>query len=264
MALRATYYGLKRKFARKINIEGVIPDAAGSNNPLITNDRYLKLEDFVEVTGARNILPPSPVTSRTDQGITFTVETSGDFAGCITLSGANAGTSAAVLRYNITLQPGSYRLYGRVNDNIWVGLYAGTSYKYSTASKNGVSFTLDEATTYGFTVRVGGPVTITPDISLISPMIIYDFDPNTSTMFAPYALPNRDLTVRSEETKAAVNGILSAASSAADFAAFKTALAALSPVTRSAAPAERSLQVEEPVEDTPKKSTKKTTKKEDS
>ena len=264
MALRACYYGLKRKFAKLINNDNIIPADVSKSNPLITQERYLKLEDFVEVTGARNILPPSPVTSRTDQGITFTVETSGDFAGAIKLSGANAGTSAAVLRYNITLQPGSYRLFGRVNENIWVGLYTGTGYKYSTQAKDGVSFTLDEAATYGFTVRVGGPITITPDISNITPMIIYDFDPNTSKMFAPYALTNRDLTVRSEETKTTVNGILTAASGAEDFAAFKTALAALSPVTRSAAPAERSLQVEAPVEDTPKKTTKKSTKKEDS
>lgn len=213
MALRASYYGLKKKWARKINNGNIIPDNAGQNNPLVLQSQYLKLRDFVEVTGSRNILPPSPIASRTNQGITFTCANDGS----ITLSGNNTGTSTAVLRYNVTLQPGVYRLWGRLNADIWTGLYDGTKYVVSTSNADGVEFVIDVESTYGFTLRVGGPLEITPAISYIAPMIVSAFDPDDGKTFAPYALTNRDLTLK-------VDGILAAAASAADFAAFKTAL----------------------------------------
>lgn len=77
------------------------------------------------------------------------------------------------------------------------------------------------------------------------------------------AMTNQDLTARSEETKTTVNGILTAASGASDFAEFKTALAALTPVTRSLNRTASPEDVpEEVIEEKPvtKKTTKKTVK----
>ena len=262
MALRAGYYGLKSIFAKKINRENIIPTNAGKTNPLITMDRYMQLQDFVEITGSRNILPPSPIASRTDQGITFTCADDGT----ITLSGNNTGTSAAVLRYNVTLQPGVYRLWGRLSSTIWTGLFDGTKYVVSTTNADGVLFTIDSTVTYGFTLRVGGPQEITPALSMIAPMITDSYDPDVSNTFAPYAQTNRYLTLENidqagalDDHKTAINAIIAAATGAADFAAFKTAMGALTPVTRSAPAAIQ----EEPEPVTKKSTTKKSTNTEE-
>lgn len=91
---------------------------------------------------------------------------------------------------------------------------------------------------------------------------------NDTLDYAPYAMTNQQLTGSANEQKTAINAIISAATGAADFAAFKTAMAAISPVTRSAAPDTREASPEvieddpEPVTKTTKSSTKKTTTKE--
>ena len=92
----------------------------------------------------------------------------------------------------------------------------------------------------------------------IYPQIVSVLNPNTTT-FTQFAMTNQQLTASASDQKTAINAIISAATGAADFAAFKTAMSAISPVTRSAAPEERSLDVEEPV--VVKKTTRKSTKK---
>lgn len=261
MALRAGYYGLKRKFARKINVENIIPDAAGSSNPLTAKVDIDNVYTYEKEVGAANVTPPFKSSSLS--GITLTV----DDLGKITLNGT--ATAAAVFRVDVVLIPGvTYILHGRKDENTWVGLQDPVTYNYLTSTQNaddamyGFNNLTGETKAAHFVVRVGSGQTL--ENYKMSPMLLIDNAAADPSKYIPNAMTNRDLTVRSEKTKAAVNGILTAASGAADFAAFKTALAALSPVTRSAAPAERSLQVEEPVEDITKKTTKKSTKKEDS
>ena len=91
-------------------------------------------------------------------------------------------------------------------------------------------------------------------------------------VYVPYAMTNRELTDSAAEQKTAINAIITAATGAADFAEFKTAIGAITPVTRSiqATPETRE-EITEPEEEpavkkitTRKKSTAKAdTEKED-
>ena len=90
-------------------------------------------------------------------------------------------------------------------------------------------------------------------------------DPDTS--WSAPAMTNQQLTGEVEilngsalEQKTAINAIIAAATGAADFAAFKTAMGAITPVTRSAAPAATREVTEEVIEEEPV-TTKKTTRK---
>lgn len=271
MALRAGYYGLKRKFARLINTENIIPETAGIDNPLVTDYQYTKAVNYDYRMGVKNILPDSPTKSRTDQGITFTVNDDGS----VSISGTSSAT--AVLRYSIAVKAGTYQLWGRYNDDIWVGMYDTSQNKYiiSTASSDGVMWDVpNDLADIRMTVRVGHPTTIPVGQSIkIYPMLTISGSngtPISDNKYYSYARSNRELTLESDtqsatldEHKTEINAIISAATGAADFAAFKTAMGALTPLTRSAAPAERSLQIEEaPEEEAPaKKTTKRSTKK---
>lgn len=86
--------------------------------------------------------------------------------------------------------------------------------------------------------------------------ILFTLATDTDRTVVPYALTNRELTESAADQKTAINAIITAATSAADFAAFKAAMEAITPVTRSAAPeATREVIEEEPV--TVKKTTRK-------
>ena len=101
------------------------------------------------------------------------------------------------------------------------------------------------------------------------PMIAFVPD----AVYAPYSMSNIDLTnalINDESViadhKTTINAIISAATGAADFAAFKTAMEALTPLTRSVPASDtRSIPEEDPEEvieepTTKKRSTKKTVK----
>ena len=269
MALRAGYYGLKRKFARLINTENIIPATAGSDNPLVTDYQYTKAVNYDYRMGVKNILPESPTKSKTDQGITFTVNDDGS----VSISGTS--TATAILRYAIDVEPGTYQLWGRYSSDIWVGMYDASANKYviSTSNEDGVMWNVpNKLTGIRMTIRVGHPTTIPVGQSIkINPMLTISGakgTPISDATYYPYARNNRELTLESDtqtatldEHKTMINAIISAGSESADFAAFKAAMAALTPLTRSAAPAERSLQIEEAPEEAPKKTTKRSTKK---
>lgn len=97
---------------------------------------------------------------------------------------------------------------------------------------------------------------------VFKPMIILASYKDTD--FIPYAMTNQQLTAEAatlegvdDAHKTVINGIISAATGAADFAAFKTAMAALTPLTRSAAPDTREASPEV-IEDEPDPVTKTT------
>lgn len=76
--------------------------------------------------------------------------------------------------------------------------------------------------------------------------------------YIDYAMTNQELTGSAIDQKTAINAIITAATGAADFAAFKTAMGAITPVTRSIAAPDTRSEVEEPETKTTR-STKKTT-----
>ena len=81
-------------------------------------------------------------------------------------------------------------------------------------------------------------------------------------------MTNKELTVSAADQKTAINAIITAATSAADFAAFKAAMGAITPVTKSlsmaAAPEENIKdEIEEPVVEKKTTTRKKSTAKAD-
>ena len=250
MALKAGYVGVKRWLYEKLTKE------SADNKQSISD-----LHNTIDLFNVKNILPQPQAATKEDQGITFTKNDDGS----VSISGTTSAT--ALWRYNVTLPKGTYIISGRISASVWIGLYvnATNTYKVNTASADDVKFTVDEDTTYGMTIRVGHPNAFSEPVK-IYPMIRLAEDSNNT--YQPYAMTNQQLTAEAvtlesvdEAHKNVINGIISAATGAADFAAFKTAMAALTPLTRSAAPAEETrgtVEIDEPVTTT--KTTKKTTK----
>lgn len=81
--------------------------------------------------------------------------------------------------------------------------------------------------------------------------------------YVPYAMTNRELTNSAADQKTTINAIITAATGAADFAAFKTAMGAITPVTRSLSLAKEDMteEVKEDVEPEKTVTKKRTTKK---
>lgn len=219
MALRSGYYGIKGFLNAKLlgkNSKKLNEVAAGWDG----------LFDDLNLLGGKNLLSPNPQKTVTNEGITYTTRNDGS----INMVGSTTATS--IYRWKITLQPGKYVLRGRISGSIWVGLYVtNVGYAYSTNSADNVEFELSEATTFDFTVRVGHPNVIEAPGLEIYPMIYYQGIGDDS--YAPYALSNHLLSMRSDDMKTTINAIISAATGAADFAAFKAAMEAITPVTRS-------------------------------
>ena len=255
MALRAGYYGVKRR----------IWEAIQTTTAKIVDDIDNIWKNHT-VSGAKNILPNAATTS-TITGVTFTVNSDKS----ITLSGENTGESAAIKTIN-TLP------YNDVKGKILSGVTGGSSSTYMIFGRiqsggggylsevncvNGdvkIPDNVANAASITFNVRVFDGVKFTESVN-IYPMIRDVNDPDAT--YAPFAMTNQELTASANDQKTAINAIISASTSAADFAAFKTAMAAITPVTRSATPDERSLdvEVEEPV--VVKKTTRKKTKTEE-
>ena len=81
--------------------------------------------------------------------------------------------------------------------------------------------------------------------------------------YVPFAMTNQQLTDSATDQKTAINAIITAATGAADFAAFKTAMGAITPVTRSLSLTKEDMtdEVKEDVEPEKTVTKKRTTKK---
>lgn len=138
-------------------------------------------------------------------------------------------------------------------------------------------YTNDEALSYEFDSGNYDYVILCTNIgsideSTIHPLLALSKD----TPYAPYAMTNRELTDEvatligsAADQKTAINAIITAATGAEDFAAFKTAIGAITPVTRSlsmtAAPEEiaKEVSIEEPIVEKKTTTRKKSTAKAD-
>lgn len=175
------------------------------------------------VLGAKNLVKPSSVASGTDNGVAYT-----NTDGIVTAN--NQATADSKFSWDIGHLPvGKYRITGCPS--------GGSASKYcvrvgvdTTASGwgsyvqadygDGAEFEVDDATKfYSIGCRVFNGYTAS---SLVfKPMIALASD--TDSTYAPYAMTNRELTT----DKLDIATLKSIASSSADFAAFKTAIAAL-------------------------------------
>ena len=247
MALRAGYYGVKRRIKDKIE------EIAAAWDTTIAS---LFPRSEQAVLGAKNLLPSYSGTYTTG-GVTYTA----DANGVVTCSGTATGTSFWRKSYgSLTLKKGKYKIYGGpdiatfAGNDVFVGLWNGTTYITPDAGTTD-TYTFTQDTSVQFTIRIGSGIDISSYV--FYPMIRLATDPDDT--YVPYAMTNRELTLSEQDQKTAINAIITAATSAADFTAFKTAMGAITPVSRSLSMAAPEEIVKDEIEDpvVEKKTTKK-------
>ena len=260
MALKAGYYGVKKQILDELKkLDGILPAGVSKTNKLATETEIIDLWKGNGIEGSKNFLVNNAVTA-TNHDVTFTVNADKS----ITANGQNDGdeNSTIILNSSLTLKAGSYILSGGVSDMFYITLYKATSPYTTYAKAQGVDvpFTLEEDTAVSIiaVVKKGQ----TADNVAYYPMLRLGIDKDDK--YQPYAQTNQQLTASvttlegsASDQKTAINAIISAATGAADFAAFKTAMGAITPVTRSIPV----IPEEDPELETrtTKKSTKKTT-----
>ena len=262
MALKAGYYGVKKKILDELRkLDGILPAGVSKNNKLATQSEIDNIWTAQAVVGVKNLWPKYVGSSATPQNVTYTADGDG-VVSC-------EGTSSAVATWrqgNLTLKAGKYKLYGGEG----LGTYNSSSYNALVGLYNPSSsayFAPDEGTTDTYTFETDTVVQPTLKVQsgvdasgyTFKPMIYFADDNNS--VFVPNAMTNQELTASAADQKTAINAIIAAATDAADFAAFKTAMGAITPVTRSLsiqASETKSLDPEpEPETKTTKRSTKK-------
>lgn len=248
MALRAGYYGLKRRFKDKLESIALGWDQFAED--VVMEDELTNILRDGEVIPGKNLLKNN-ATSGSTNGTTYTVNDKKQ----ITFSTTPNGNFGIPINTSFKLPKGKYVLsgisggsgttyylqgFGNVDYTTGSGIFAGSG---------PVTFTLTAENTLTLTlyIRTGFSGTETT----VSPMICTEEEWNKSHDYAPFYVPLKDAIKVDEaaiaDHKTTINAIISAATGAADFAAFKTAMGAITPVTRSAAPVEdtRSLEIEE-------------------
>ena len=246
MALKAGYVGVKRWLYEKLN----------------KNVSELQVNSYpysvAGAMGSRNILK-NTLSSGTTHQVVRTVNADGSMS--------LSGTADANTTMNINTITGAelkafgakFKLTGGISSSIYLAFRSSDwSLNIKDTGDGATIETSDlvDATSYYISLVISSGTNTTGKV--IYPMIKNVDD--TSDIWVPYAMTNQQLTGSAEDQKTTINAIISAATEAADFAAFKTAMGAITPVTRSAAPAEETrgtVEVDEPVTT---KTTKKTTK----
>lgn len=262
MALRAGYYGVKRFLRDKLET------IAGTYDETIKN---LFPRSEQAMLGAYSILPKTPGT-KTIQGVTFT-EGDNDV---ITLSGTASGYVS--YQYSVRtnkefkIPKGRWKVIPRKVgiDESYIIIGSGNTGDGSTGTfeiwastqSEPVILTIDDVksnryVTFSISVDDG-------DItgSTYQPMIVPADTPDDFP-YVSRAMTNRELTDSVSDQKTAINAIITAATGAADFAAFKTAMGAITPVTRSLSltKEDKTEEVKEDIEPEKTVTKKRTTKK---
>ena len=238
MALRAGYYGLKSKILNKVN----------------KWDQIVFPRSEQAIMGATNILKVTAV-SQTIQDVVYVVADDG----ITTANRSEAGSQSQLALATITLKAGTYKLCGFPNVSGVGQLHLYKNGYLAVDTGDGAVFTLSEDTSGIIVVlRINANAKVTDLV--VKPMITLNLSAKYSD-FVPFSMTNSELTASAADQKTTINAIITAATGAADFAAFKTAMGAITPVTRSLSKEASPEDVPEEVIEEEKPVTKKTTKK---
>ena len=276
MALKAGYYGVKKQILDELDkLDGILPAGVSKENKLATQSEIDDIWSAQGLLGAKNINGTKYV-GKEAQGIIWTVSN-----GVITANGETSGSSASLADSSpygfIAPFTSMVKLTGGVSAKIVVFPYDWTdgARPYTDSSKTTrvsgdqigdtpLTFYMEAGHNYSIIARVKENTSDVVDVEL-KPALTLLSDPND--VFEPYAMTNQqltasvsDLTASATDQKTTINAIITAATGAADFAAFKAAMEAITPVTRSL-PVEEVREEPEPEPETrtTKRSTKKTT-----
>lgn len=266
MALRAGYYGVKRFLRDKLEtIAGTYDETIKSLFP----------RSEQAVLGAINLLKNTHGTD-TIRGVTFTMQTneSIDINGTQDNTGDGSeyvvnGQNSSGKRLKLSDYPNNLAYDIGVaydNTNVLAGIwYYDNNETYlgpQTALAGQTGFVLSPPTGAVYFLpffRVLKDKTV--NHVMVYPMLY--LSSISKPPFAPYAMTNKELTDSEADQKTAINAIITAATGAADFAAFKTAIGAITPVTRSLTLTKEDIteEVKEDVEPEKTVTKKRTTKK---
>lgn len=235
MALRAGYYGVKRFLRDKL--ETIVETYDDTIKSLFPRSEQA-------VLGAKNLLNTSNI-------LNLYIDTTN-------MKYASQGTPNICVA---KVQP---------NTKYIITKKAGTNFRVATSQNypaNDVVITNTYANHTGTEIQITtgandyylGVYTTEDDFPTCMVRLATDPDP----IYAPYAMTNKELTDSAADQKTAINAIITAATGAADFAAFKTAMGAITPVTRSLSFAKEDIteEVKEDVEPEKTVTKKRTTKK---
>lgn len=298
MALRAGYKGFKKLISPLIlNRPGTIEIDGDALNAELNKTFYPRSEEYV--TGVKNLLPITLNDLKslnangswadnvyTHNSVTFTITTdsNGYVTSIATANTATGGIATLHLKFNLSDLSGKGLMVlngcpsGGSASKYEMSIVNsdGTSYAHSSTDStrtrdfgSGTEFDVDEIVSSNTTPKNLNTSKIdilirqnqSADGLTFYPMISYE-----GGSFKPFVMTNSQLTSdvttlkgSAEDQKTAINAIIAAAAGAADFAAFKTAMGAITPVTRSAAPAATREDISEVIEEpvTVKKSTRK-------
>lgn len=266
MALRAGYYGIKRGLKAKLaeiagawdevinEVKHTLPDGIIANTQLIA--------DTVGFS-AKNELD-TKTTSLTIDSVTYTFTQDSD--GYVTVSPNNNDARTwgyTDAQYKTTLKKGKHKLCVQTKTSAsqsWVGIRLFDSSNNlitrinqsdipSSPNTFMVEFTLNADTQIGVCAKIAdGAYRIwIVDGDILDPTYEPYFGSTVETILSDH--------------KTTINAIITAATEAADFAAFKTAMGAITPVTRSLSREASPEDVPEEVIEEEKPVTRKTTKK---
>ena len=264
MALKAGYYGVKKKILDELRkLDGILPAGVSKDNKLATQSEIDDVWEGLTITGVHNLWNNTASSGDVNE-CSFTVEDNKS----VTVNGTPSDDAYFNLFFNASTDrltiPGAYKVKGGPNSTPNCYVFARVTHADSTRSYygdndgNGAEFTLAE-NEYVQLLAYAKKNAVIDNVQLF-PMIVLSSD--TDNEYAPYAMTNKELTASASDQKTAINAIIAAATDAADFAAFKTAMGAITPGTRSLSiqePETRSLDPEpEPETKTTKRSTKKT------
>ena len=265
MSLRAGYYGVKKFLRDKLEtIAGTYDETIKSLFP----------RSEQAVLGAKNLWNIQDPTIMYDAsaGLTYSVLEKGyqllnsiasEWASLkiVTASHLKANSDYK-LSTNITITSGAARIIvsGATSQG---GTYTNIvdTGNITANGKVEVTFNTEIYTWFRVTIYATVGTSAIGNVTYDDFMIRLASDPDNT--YVTYAMTNRELTDSASDQKTAINAIISAATGAADFAAFKTAIGAITPVTRSLSLTKEDIteEVKEDVE--PKKTVtkKRTTKK---
>lgn len=279
MALRAMYKGIKKVLAPLIiNRPGELAIDQDALNTELNMVFFPRSEQAV--LAAKNFLPltlASLKASTSGGSWADNVYTNGNVAYTISTNSAGYVTDISATGTADLSNDSYFRLMTNLDSYLTVGVYyilngcpeGGGANKYLLYT--GSAGVWDDtgagaSKTYANTIKnlfikIKGGTTVTN--KSFKPMIRLGSDPDPT--FAPYAMTNKELTDdvatlngSASDQKTTINAIITAATGAADFAAFKTAMGAITPVTRSiqVTPETRE-EITEPEENPVKKTTRK-------
>lgn len=272
MALRASYYGVKRNLKDELKqLDGIIPAGASSDNKLITKYDINQVWDCLSRTGVGNMIGPVDT-------YTFVKSSARTHRFVTTIPGVKT-TDAVILKFHIsaksgfttTLEQFGLRLEDRHTGSVWLTDPIYISKDDGADDDVTIVFSLKEASVANDAINIYAFINTSEDAAAtitITNMQIYYAD-MTVLGYQGWAKTNEQLTgdittinstVGVHNSK--INAIISAATEAADFAAFKTAMESITPLTRTVAASDtRSIPEEDPEPEAETKTVKRTTKK---